>query len=188
MNRKPIHPNHVRRGERGAALIIALIMLIMVSLLAAAGFLLTTSEARGAIGWSDRQRALFTAEGALTEGVAAAKAIVNSDTLTTSESSVAERVRAAGTGFFVRTDGTVPDLNPWPDSQSVEATAKDANLTSKIHYIVVYEGSGVSSGSALVTGNGNTNKSSIQPRFTVYAQSGGIKDGTNVVLSTTTAF
>lgn len=167
--------------QNGAALVVALIMLVMVSLLAAGGFLLTTGEARGASGWSDRQRALFTAEGVLIQGEDVARALV-SGTASDSTSAVEQAVRNAGTGYFVRTDGTVPALDPWPTTQSIQATASDPRVTSG-YYMIVYEGMGTASGTGLVSGNGNANKSSTKPRFTIYAKAGGLKDATYVVLS-----
>lgn len=173
-------PSHWRH-QGGAALVVALIMLVMVSLLAAGGFLLSTTEARGASGWSDRQRALFTAEGVLIQGEDVAKALL-SNIASDSTSAVELAVRNAGTGYYVRTDGTVPDLDPWPTSQSIQATAPTGGV-AKAYYMIVYEGMGTASGSGLVSGNGNTNKSASKPRFTIYAEAGGIKENTYVVLS-----
>lgn len=172
-------PSHC---QGGAALVVALIMLVMVSLLAAGGFLLSTTEARGASGWSDRQRALFTAEGVLIQGEDVAKALVGS-TESDSSSAVEQVVRNAGTGYYVRTDGTVPDLDPWPTTKSIPATMPTGGV-SKAYYIIVYEGMGTASGTGLVTGNGNANQAVSTPRFTIYAEAGGIKEATYVVLST----
>lgn len=179
---KPVQSFHRPCQQKGAALVIALIMLVMVSLLAAGGFLLSTTEARGAAGWSDRQRALFTAEGALIQGESAAKTLIGA-TDASSQTAVESAVRNAGTGYYVRTDGTVPDLDPWPTAKSIKATIPDGSKVSSIYYMIVYEGMGTVSGSGLVSGNGNTSQTSAKPRFTIYAEAGGIKETTYVVLS-----
>ncbi|MDP5240741.1 PilX N-terminal domain-containing pilus assembly protein [Uliginosibacterium sp. 31-16] len=169
--------------QRGAALVVALIMLIMVSLLAAASFALTTSEARGSAGWSDRQRALFAAEGVLKEGETAVQVLVDA-----AGTSVEQAVRIKGKGFYVRTDGTLPDIDPWPTASSIAGTAADQRLDGQLNYIAVFEGTGIKPGAALGNAAGNPNKAAEQPRFTVYAKAGGIKEGTYVVLSSSKAY
>lgn len=171
------------RQQRGAALAVALIMLIMVSLLAAAGFLLSTTEARGAVNWSDRQRAMFVAEGVLKEAEAAVKTVV------ASSSNVEQTVVDKGKGYYVRTAGSVPPMNPWPKGSAVDATSKDTRLESgSAQYIVVYEGKAAPSGMGELGPNGNPIKSGEKPRFTIYAKAGGIREGTFVVLSYSNEF
>jgi len=180
LNRIP-HTGAAR--QRGAALAVALIMLIMVTLLAAGGFMMTTSEARGAAGWSDRQRALFAAEGALKEGEAAVQALVDA-----AGAGVELAVRTKGTGFFVRTDGNMPEIDPWPKANSLAGTSSDTRLADQLYYMAVFEGTGIKSGAALTDSAGRPNKTAEQPRFTVYAMAGGIKEGTYVVLSSSKAY
>lgn len=166
--------------QRGAALVVALIMLIMVSLLAAGGFFLATTEARGAAGWSDRQRAMFAAEGVLKEAEAAVK-------LVAAVEDVRLAVKNKGTGYFVRHEDVVPEMNSdWDVSKSIKATAADR--VTELYYMVVYEGTAPQLDQAFQAGNGNVNKTSVRPRFTIYAKAGGIKQGTYVVLSTSKEF
>lgn len=175
-----------RRPQGGAALVVALIMLVMVSLLAAASFMMATTEARGAAGWSDRQRAMFSAEGALKEAEAAVKALAAKD-------DVLGAVSAKSNGYYVRHHQTkvVPDVSVasnWVTANAVQATAVDTNVT-EVFYMVVYEGTAPQGGgSGFVTGTGGVAKTSVRPRFTLYAKSGGLKDGTFVVLSTSKEF
>lgn len=174
---------YMRARQRGAALVVALIMLIMVSLLAAASFAMTTSEAKGSAGWSDRQRALYAAEGVLKEGEAAVQSLVDA-----AGSGIEQAVRSKGTGFYVRTDGSMPEIDPWPTASSIAGTAADERLAGQLHYIAVFEGTGIKPGAALSNAAGNPNKTAEQPRFTVYAMAGGIKEGTHVVLSSSKAY
>lgn len=174
-----------RRGQRGAALIVALIMLILVSLLGAAGFFMSTTEARGASGWSDRQRALFAAEGALKEAEAAVKTLVAANSSTDARLVVTGR-----TGYYIRHDSTIPDVSVtsnWNTTNAITATTAD-DLSGKVFYFVVYEGVAPTLEQGLLQGNGNVNQSSTRPRFTLYAMAGGYKDGTQVVLSTSEEF
>lgn len=171
----------VQHSQRGAALIVSLIMLILVSLLAAAGFMMSTSEARGAAGWSDRQRAMFAAEGVLKEAEQAVSAMV------AVSANIETAVAAKGTGYYLRKNGDLPALDPWPNASSIAAAAVDSR-TGAAHYIVVYEGKAVGSGDGLLDSSGRLNKTSAKPRFTLYAKAGGIKDGTYVVLSTSKEF
>ena len=170
------------RRQRGAALAVALIMLVMISLLAAAGFLLSTTEARGAVNWSDRQRAMFVAEGALKEAEAAVKTVAAS-------ANVEQAVSNKGQGYFIRSEGRVPPMNPWPSGNAINATSKDSRLEAgSAQYIVVYEGKAAPSGMGEVGANGSSVKSGQKPRFTIYAKAGGIREGTHVVLSYSNEF
>lgn len=169
------------RHQQGAALVVAMIMLIMVSLLAAASYMFSTTEARGAAGWSDRQRAMFAAEGALKEAVVAVQTIASSNNM---------RIAMAGkgTGYYMRHEVTVPDVaGTWSTSNSVQAAAADSRITD-VFYMVVYEGKAPQSGQAFQDGTGGINKTAVRPRFTIYAKAGGLKDGTLVVLSTSKEF
>lgn len=174
-----------RKGQQGAALVVALIMLILVSLLGAAGFFMSTTEARGATGWSDRQRALFAAEGALKEAEAAVKTLVASNTTVDTRQLVSGR-----TGYYIRHDSTVPDVSVatnWTTSNAISATTA-TDLSGKVFYFIVYEGAAPTLDQGLLQGNGNVNQSATRPRFTLYAMAGGYKDGTQVVLSTSEEF
>lgn len=165
--------------QRGAALIVALIMLIMVSLLAAAGYFMTTAEARAAASWSDRQRALFSAEGALKQAESAVKAGV------AVQADVRQAVLDAGAGYYVRHEEELPDLgvvDSWTSDHAVVATDPHGG---GVYYMVVFEGSAPSSnGTEEFKATGGLNKAGTKPRFTLYAKAGGIKEGTFVVLST----
>ena len=177
---RPFRP----KQQRGAALAVALIMLIMVSLLAAAGFLLSTTEARGAVSWSDRQRAMFVAEGVLKEAEATVKTLV-----TNNSSNVEQAVARAGRGYYVRTAGNVPQMNPWQSGNAINATSKDRRLDAgSAQYIVVYEGKSEPFGEGELTSNGGVSAKSGNPRFTIYAKAGGIREGTFVVLSFSNEF
>ncbi|NSL55269.1 pilus assembly PilX family protein [Uliginosibacterium aquaticum] len=165
--------------QRGAALLVSLIMLILVSLLAAAGFMLSTGEARGAAGWSDRQRSMFTAEGALKEAEVAVASLVAS-------SQDIETALNGRSGYFLRKNGNVPDFDPWPVSSSISATQPNSGADNA-YYIVVYEGKAVGSNDGMLSG-GRVNQTAAKPRFTLYAKAGGIKEGTYVVLSTSKEF
>ncbi|MFA9439197.1 PilX N-terminal domain-containing pilus assembly protein [Uliginosibacterium sp. sgz301328] len=165
-----------RQSQRGVALIMALVLLIMVALLAAVGFGTASVESRGAAGWGDRQRAFFLAESAAKEAESVVAALTTSADLATA-------VRAKGTGFYVRADGGVPAYNPWPTSSSVKAS-KLVTGTTDAYYMVVFEGFAPALGSQLVGNNGAVNLSmSGRPRFTIYASAGGLRGETNVVLS-----
>lgn len=167
--------------QRGAALAVSLIMLILVTLLAAAGFMMSTTEARGAAGWSDRQRAMFAAEGVLKEAEQAVSALVAAN------SDVESAVAAKGTGYYLRKNGDLPDLDPWPADESIEARQVDAR-TESAYYLVVYEGKATAAGDGLLDASGRLNTAAAKPRFTLYAKAGGIKAGTYVVLSTSKEF
>lgn len=171
------------RRQQGAALLVALIMLVLISMLAAAGFFMSTGEARGAAGWSDRQRAMFAAEGALKQASESVAALVAANT------DVEAAVSNLGTsaGYYLRKNGNVPELSPWPTSGVVTGTSKDAR-TSDVYYFVVYEGKSISTGNAIVNSTGALNNQAAKPRFTIYSKAGGIKDGTLVVLSTSKEF
>lgn len=175
MRRKPL-PAY-RRAQRGAALAIALILLVLASLLGAAGYLASTSEVRGAIGWSDRQRALFLAESALREAEQVLAGKVKGVT------DIESTIRAAGTGYYVRADNNLPAYNPWNTTRTIKATAIDTRA-SDAYYMIVYEGLAPAFGSELVGANGAANPaSSTRARFTLYARAGGIREGTGVTLS-----
>lgn len=174
--------------QRGAALIVALIMLIMVSLLAAGSFFLTTGEARGAASWSDRQRAIFAAEGVLKEAEEAIQ------TKVAGSLDVRQTVLSAGTGFYVRHESTVPDASlgdTWTNAFALPATASEAadeRLSGGVYYFAVFEGYGQATGSALLDHSGRINETTKKPRFTLYAKAGGLKEGTFVVLTTSKEF
>ncbi len=176
---RPFQP----KRQRGAALAVALIMLIMVSLLAAAGFLLSTTEARGAVSWSDRQRAMFVAEGVLKEAEDVVK------TLVANNSNVEGAVAGKGTGYYIRTTGNVPSMSSWPKDKAVNATSKDQRLEAgSAQYIVVYEGAALPAGDGMLDSAGRLNVASAKHRLTLYAKAGGIREGTYVVLSTSKEF
>lgn len=169
-------------AQRGAALVVALIMLIMVSLLAAGGYMLATSESRSAAGWSDRQRALFAAEGALKE----AENAVNNGVA--KQPDVRQAVLNAGHGYYVRHESELPDLSSagsWTASSAVSAS--DSQRIG-VYYMVVFEGKAPASGSEEFKATGGLNDGAMKSRFTLYAKAGGIKDGTYVVLSTSREF
>lgn len=168
------------KTQKGAVLLVSLIMLILVSLLAAAGFMLSTNEARGAAGWSDRQRAMFAAEGVLQEAELAVSSIV------ASSADVESAISAKGTGYYLRKNGDVPVFDPWPSGNSVAATQPNSGA-EEAYYIVVYEGKAVGSNDGMLSG-GRVNQTAAKPRFTLYAKAGGIKEGTYVVLSTSKEF
>ena len=182
----PVHSSF--RQQRGAALAVALIMLIMVSLLAAGSFFLTTGEARGAASWSDRQRAMFAAEGVLKEAEDAVK------TKIAGSLDVRQTVLNAGTGFYVRHESTVPEASTsttWTTATAIKAVATetaDSRLSGGVYYFAVFEGYGQATGNALLTGTGAINEATKKPRFTLYAKAGGLKEGTYVVLSTSKEF
>lgn len=174
--------------QRGAALVVSLIMLVLASLVAAGGFFLSTEEARGASSWSDRQRALFAAEGALKEAEEAVRNKI------TGAANVRQTVLSGGNGYYVRHASVIPDVSAeatWksgsalvlPATQTMKA---DTRLADGVSYFVVFEGYGQATGNALLTGSGNVNEAAKKPRFTLYAKAGGIKKGTLVVLTTST--
>lgn len=179
-------PTRFPTRQRGAALVVSLIMLVLASLVAAGGFFLSTEEARGASSWSDRQRALFAAEGALKEAEEAVRnKIVGSV-------NVRQTVLSGGNGYYVRHASAIPDVSAeatWkagsalslPATQTMKA---DTRLADGVAYFVVFEGYGQAPGEALLTGSGNVNDAAKIPRVTLYAKAGGIKKGTFVVLST----
>lgn len=171
-----------RYSQRGAALVVALIMLVMVSLLAASGFLISTSEARAAGGWSDRQRAMFLAESALRE----AEDVVRDGVASAENIPAAVRNKQlllGGKGYYVRGDADVPEVNVTWDAaaKGVAATVVDSKA-AQAHYMVVYEGTAPEFGTQFGSAVGS------KPRFTLYARAGGIKEGTQVVLSLSQQF
>lgn len=163
----------LRTRQRGVTLVIAMIMLVLVSLLAAAAYLMSTGEARGATGWSDRQRAIFLAENALRTAESAVA------TLVAGKPDVANLIAAQGTtaGYYLRASGNVPTLNPWPSSGTVEVSTPIEGKTATAHYLVIYEGRAPAFGERLPSTR------SLRSRFTLIAQAGGLKPETNVVLS-----
>lgn len=179
-------PSRFPTQQRGVALVVSLIMLVLASLVAAGGFFLSTEEARGASGWSDRQRALFAAEGALRE----AKAAVSNKTA--GSVNVRQTMLSAGNGYYVRHTSTIPDVSAeatWKAGSALslpatETMKADTRLADGVAYFVVFEGYGQAQGEALLTGSGNVNEAAKTPRVTLYAKAGGIKKGTFVVLST----
>ena len=181
-------PISFSRHQRGAALAVALIMLIMVSLLAAGGFFLTTGEARGAASWSDRQRAMFAAEGVLKEAEDAVKAKISGS------QDIRQTILNAGAGYYVRHESSIPEASEattWSSGSAIAASATetaDSRLSGGVYYFAVFEGYGQATGNALLTGSGNINEATKKPRFTLYAKAGGLKEGTFVVLSTSKEF
>lgn len=172
------------RQQQGAALLVALIMLVLISMLAAAGFFMSTGEARGAAGWGDRQRAMFAAEGALKEASESVESFVAANAVNV------EAAVGSQKGYYKRHDGDLPDVSDashWTADNSIKATAVDSRADN-ISYMVVYEGTAPQAGQGFLQSNGNVNKTSTRPRFTIYAKAGGIKDGTYVVLSTSKEF
>ena len=159
--------------QRGVTLVIAMIMLVLVSMLAAAAYLMSTGEARAASGWSDRQRAIFLAENALKEAESTVGTVV------AGQADVANVIAHKGTGYYVRSAGSVPAFNPWPTDSSVEVTTTIDGKTATAHYIVIFEGNAPAFGEQLA----GTPASSKRSRFTLVAQAGGLKPETNVVLS-----
>lgn len=170
-----------KSAQQGAALVVSLILLVMVSLIAAAGFIATTGEARSSAGWSDRQRALYLAESAMQVALSEA-------TILARKANVKQAVLTKGDGFYVRGETAFAVL-PWNEhtfnSHSVELTNL-ANMTGTSgRYVVVYEGMAATSASGgVVSSTGSKSKSSQHARFTIYAKAGGQRDGTLVVLST----
>lgn len=169
--------------QQGAALIVALIMLILVSLLAAAGYLMSTSESRASAGWSDRQRALFAAEGALKE---AEKAVKNG---VATQSDVRQAVLDKGIGYYVRHESSLPAMSTADDwSRETAVTATDPH-GGGVFYRVIFEGKAASAdGTEEFKATGGVNEAVKKSRFTFYAKAGGIKEGTFVVLSTSKEF
>jgi Tfp pilus assembly protein PilX len=161
----------LRSRQRGVTLVIAMIMLILVSMLAAAAYLMSTGEARAASGWSDRQRAIFLAENALK------KAETSVGTLIANKTDVANLIKSKGTGYYLRSEGSVPSFNPWPEDSSIGVTTTIDGRTASAHYIVIYEGKAPAFGERLPSTR------SLRSRFTLVAQAGGLKPETNVVLS-----
>lgn len=168
-----------RHKQNGAALIVALIMLILVSLLAAGGYMLSTTESRSSAGWSDRQRALFAAEGALKEAETVVRAGV------ASSPDVREAVLNKGAGYYVRHESTLPDMSQsanWTNNTAIAATDIQG---VKVFYMVVFEGmASPTDGTEEFKTTGGVSDATQKPRFTLYAKAGGLKDETFVVLST----
>ncbi|MFT4172930.1 MAG: PilX N-terminal domain-containing pilus assembly protein [Rhodocyclaceae bacterium] len=166
---------HTKR-QGGVALIMALVLLVMVSLLAVVGFGAATIEARGASGWSDRQRAFFLAESAGKEAESVVASLATSADVLTA-------VRNRGTGFYVRADNNVPLYKPWPTDSSVAASGI-VDGAGKAYYMVVFEGYAPALGGQLIGNSGATHAASTdRARFTIYASAGGLRGETNVVLS-----
>lgn len=172
--------------QRGVALVVSMIMLVLASLMAAGGFFLSTEEARGASSWSDRQRALFAAEGALKEAEAAVRQKI------AGSANVRQTVLNGGSGYYVRHVSAIPEVSAdstWKAGPALPAALTmqaDKRLEDEVYYFVVFEGYGQATGNALLTGSGNVNDTAKNPRFTLYAKAGGIKKGTLVVLTTST--
>ena len=169
--------------QRGAALLVAIIMLLLVSLLAAGGYLVSTTEARSAAAWSDRQRAMFLAESALREAEAAVRegVAIEADI----ESAVRNKYVVLGNkGYYVRGDSGVPQIDSaWTGaSNGVAATQLNSNA-ERAYYLVVFEGQQTAQ-----TGTQFGVTGTSRPRFTIYAKAGGIKEGSSVVLSTSQEF
>lgn len=177
----PKHNISGQSSQGGAALIVALIMLILVSLLAAGGYFLATSEARAAAGWSDRHRAMFLAEGALKEAESAVREGVA--TAVNIQSAVRNKNKIFGKGYYIRGEVGVPVVDAaWSGAdKGIKATAVDSRAADA-YYMVVYEGEALQSGTQYGSGV------SSRPRFTLYAQAGGIKEKTLVVLSMSQEF
>lgn len=172
--------------QRGAALIVSLIMLVMVSLLAAGGFLITTSEARAAANWGDRQRALFMAEDALVQAVD----VITTLNKTTGARELQAAAATAATGSFYQRDaGTFDATTGWPATITPgEGCTAVSNATTKSTacYVIVFDGLAPQSNMSLAS-----TSSSLPPasaRFTFYARAGGQRANTFVVLSTSRAF
>ncbi|WP_417068768.1 pilus assembly PilX family protein [Niveibacterium terrae] len=165
----------LRSRQRGVTLVIAMIMLILVSMLAAAAYLMSTGEARAASGWSDRQRAIFLAENALKTAESSVA------TLVAGQPDVANLIKNKGTGYYVRSNTAkpVPAFDPWPEDSSIGVTTTIDGRTASAHYIVIFEGNAPAFGEQLA----GTPASSKRSRFTLVAQAGGLKPDTNVVLS-----
>lgn len=174
--------------QRGAALVVSLILLVLVSLLAAGGFLATTGEARGAANWSDRQRALYLAESVLQEGWAAVGGVTAANV-----ANLEPLLRAKPTGYFIR-GKTGFSMFPWNEdtfnANSIEVKNVAGVSGTVGRYVVFFEGMVAESndGTGLVSSNGSNVKAAQHARFTVYAKAGGQRDGTLVVLSASKQF
>jgi len=173
------HP--YKSAQCGAALVVSLILLVMVSLIAAAGYIATTGEARSAAGWSDRQRALYLAESTLQIALVDA-------TILSRAGNVRQAMIDKGVGYYIRGENAFAVL-PWNehtfDTKSVEVTNLAGMAGTSGRYVIVYEGK-VATGNTggVVSSNGGKSTTSQHARFTVYAKAGGQRDGTLVVLST----
>lgn len=170
-----------KRRQQGAALIVTLILLILVSLIGIGGYLATTGEVRSAAGWSDRQRALYLAESTMQMALTSARLLAQ-------QSNVRSAVLAKGQGYYVRDQGTLHIL-PWNEATFEKNAYSVSNIAGMAgtsgSYIVVYEGMATSGSSGgVVSVNGSKNTTTQHARFTIYAKAGGQRDGTLVVLST----
>lgn len=143
--------------------------------------MLTTTEARGAANWSDRQRALFIAESALSEAVAKVETLRKTNGPSTLQSAVSGDM--GGTGFYKREDKEFNALTHWPDKKCAPATSLLAK--TEACYVIVFDGLATQENTALVNGSQSPQKSA---RFTFYAHAEGLRAGTLVVLSTSKAF
>ena len=121
----------------------------------------------------DADRVLAIAENALKTAESAVA------TLVAGKPDVANLIAAQGTaaGYYLRANGNVPTLNPWPSSGTVEVSTPIEGKTATAHYLVIYEGRAPAFGERLPSTR------SLRSRFTLIAQAGGLKPETNVVLS-----
>jgi hypothetical protein len=176
--RRPPTPASIalRARARGFSLIVGLVIVFAAALLAVGGALVATQNTQSTSGWSDRQRALFVAEGTLRAAETSTQTFV-----TANLSNLSGAVSAGGTPY-IYARANAPSWTPWPTA-SATSVQIDPSLPNG-QYFVVYEGDSALTGSGFVNGSGASGSMLTQlHKFTIYVYANGSKPGTQVILS-----
>ena len=165
-----------RSRQRGFSLIFGLVLVFAATLLGLGGALLATQNSQSSTGWSDRQKALFVAEGTMRIAEAQTQTFV-----TANLSNISGALGSSGyASFYPRS--TAPSWTPWP-ATSATSVQVDPNLPNG-QYFVVYEGATAITGTGFANGSGaSAGMASNLFKFTIYAYANGAKPGTQVILA-----
>ena len=157
-------------------MIVGLIMVFAAAMLALGGALVATQNAQSATGWSDRQKALFVAEGTMRLAETQTQAFV-----TANLSNIPGALGTSGYATFYPR-ASAPQWTPWPKA-SATSVQVDPSLPNG-QYFVVYEGATAITGTGFANGSGAaTGMASNLYKFTIYAYANGAKPGTQVILA-----
>lgn len=119
--------------QRGAALLVVMIFLVVAALLGTATTLGSVGGSRDASLWSDRQRAVFLADTVASQVQADIRTLAQE-----TSGDLAAALRVPAQGYYVRADGNAPDWMGWP-ADSATGSRTVGNFPAA-RYFVVYEG------------------------------------------------
>ena len=171
MYSKTYNKTFIYRQQRGAVLIISLIMLLVLTLLGVTSMRTTVLEEKMAGNLRDKNTAFQAAETALRDG----EALINTLVATSSFDGTNGRLGSADTDpdFFNMT---------WSDSNSIEYSGTMTGVTTQPRYILKFVKQVSSdSGSLKVSGYGDGGTNTVN-NFRVTAKGTGKSDSSSVIL------